>query len=346
MIQLFSKVFTRSARILYFFVVQRVIFMFFISIIFSPVYPTYAHDLEQNIIKNARDATVGILKSASQTNIQSQFDFIGTGVHVGNGYMVTARHVVSFNNGASVLQKISILTSNFYELTADLVGENESTDIAVYRLPIDYRAHLTTGVAFGTREPVSGDDVFTIGNSLGGWLIKKFGHTGNTNIYFSASKTRLMQLDIPVCSGDSGSGAFNERGELVGMVGAIVPTESFLGGKVCSRFTFAIPLKLVQRVVTQLLNNERPSFSFIGVDLEAVQLNHRWMISVKAAHEPAFKGGMRSGDIIFSVNGYEISDAAQLKSFIVEETRPGDTLSILVLRAGEKLLLRVTTGGT
>jgi serine protease Do len=54
--------------------------------------------------------------------------------------------------------------------------------------------------------------------------------------------SRLFQLDLSVCSGNSGwGGLFNERGEVVGLVHAMIQTEQVLGNGGCSRMAFAIP---------------------------------------------------------------------------------------------------------
>lgn len=321
------------------------VFAVFLFIVFDPVSFVWAHYLDQNIIENARQATVGILKSANEAE-RPKFTFRGTGVHVGDGYIITARHVVSANKGADVLQEISILTSRLYELTADIIGEYEATDTAVYRLSIEDRLFMPPKAMFGTRELIPGDDVFAIGNSLDFWMMEKFGHTGNINRYVRFSNTRLVQLDIPICSGDSGGGVFNEQGELVGITTGIIATEISPEGAGCSRFTFSTPLNIVKRVFTQFIDGKKPRFSLMGVGIKTIRLNRRWVTGVESSEGPALKAGIRPGDIIVSINGREILDAAQLKSFVTEETNPGDTLSIRILREGKELEMSVITGGS
>ena len=132
-----------------------------------------------------------------------------------------------------------------------------------------------------------------------------------------------MQVDLSACSGNSGGGLFNGQGELVGMVNAIIQTETTQGERRCSRFAFAVPGKLVQRMVTALIDGKNPRFPRVGIKMTVVKMGTRWRVAVAKATGPARKGGMRKGDILLSIEHNEITSAAQLKNYLIEHTAPG-----------------------
>lgn len=310
---------------------------------------SFAHYLDPTVLERAKKATVAILAQDQETSRRAahpQFVFRGTGIHIGDGFIITARHVVEIeDSGKRIIRRgISIITTNFYELDANLVGENEATDIAVYRIVALHRLRLTVAVPFAKFEPTLGEDVFTFGFPLNWGLTVKFGHLGNTSAYLQIQKMRLFQLDLPICSGDSGSGIFNESGELVGMMNAIIQTENVQGMGGCSRFSFAAPVRLVKNIVVKLIDGHRPKFSSLGIQMEAVKIGERWAVGVRSAEGPALAAGIKKNDIILAINKIEILDAAHLKSFIVEETEPGDKLVVRVFREGKEILLTVITG--
>ena len=72
-------------------------------------------------------------------------------------------------------------------------------------------------VSFGRDEPRQGDEVFTVGYPLGWGPALAFGHLGNPQTFLPTAQSRLMQVDLSACSGNSGGGLFNAQGALVGI---------------------------------------------------------------------------------------------------------------------------------
>ena len=103
-------------------------------------------------------------------------------------------------------------------------------------------------------------------------------------------------------SGNSGGGVFNAKGEVVGMVQSIVQTETNQGERRCSRFAFAVPGHLVQRIVTALIDGSHPGFPRIGIGMTAAKIGNRWRVAVSKASGPAKRGGIRKGDILLSID--------------------------------------------
>ncbi len=314
--------------------------------------PTLALAVDQSLasrIEQAKHATVGILRQdqdVSSEATRAHFSVRGSGFHIRDGYIVTARHAVKREEGGKTVipKEITVLTGELDELPAVLIGINGFLDLAVYRIRSDGASTLLSSAPFGEKEPDPGDEVFTIGYPLGWGPAVGFGRIGNPSTFLPTVDSRLYQVDLSACSGNSGGGLFNTRGEIVGMVHAIILTETIQGERRCSRFAFAVPGPLVERIVTAFIQGARPGFSKLGIRLTAVKMGTRWRATVAVPTGPALKAGIRKGDILLSIDDTDITDPAQLKSYLIERTTPGQRVAVRVLRGQTELLLIVTLG--
>ena len=89
-------------------------------------------------IEQAKLATVGVLRHATDSTYQttqSQFSIRGSGVHLGEGFILTARHAVEQQKGGKteIPSTIHIITGNLVEYSAELIGVNGFLDLALYR---------------------------------------------------------------------------------------------------------------------------------------------------------------------------------------------------------------------
>ena len=302
-------------------------------------------------IEQATQATVGILQHADDVDSQAtktHFSIRGSGFHLRDGYIVTARHAVERQEGGKTVipKDISVITAMLEEVPATLVGVNAFLDLAVYQVDISATSVSLATVSFAEEAPEQGDSLFTVGYPLGWGPAVGFGRLGNLNTFLPTAHTRLMQVDLSACSGNSGGGLFNGQGELVGMVNAIIQTETTQGERRCSRFAFAVPGKLVQRMVTALIDGKNPKFPRVGIKMTVVKIGTRWRVAVAKATGPARKGGMRKGDILLSIENHDIISAAQLKNYLIEHTAPGQHVTFTVQRGDQEQDLNVRLGGT
>lgn len=299
-------------------------------------------------IQQAQRATVGVLQPGEDAQRQggkAHFVMRGTALHLRDGYLLTARHVAEQDEaGRRALAKhITILTADLDEVSATFVGVNAFLDLAVYRLPQDVSGRLPN-VTVAQNDPRSGEDVFTIGYPLGWGPAIAFGRIGNPSTFLPTVDTRLIQIDLSVCAGNSGGGLFNARGELVGIMHAMIQTTSERGEQPCSPLAFATPGVLVQRVTSALINGEQLGFSKLGTALTAVRMGTRWRVAVAEANGPAREGGVQKGDVLLAIENTDIADGAQLKNYLIERTVPGQQITLRVLREGKEHLLHVTLG--
>jgi serine protease Do len=316
----------------------------------APAQPLTSGEQLAESVKQAQRATVGILdvtQAGRQSGYQAGLPLRGTGVHLREGYILTARHAVERQDGSKLVvpETIMVLTQSLDELAARLVGGNAYLDLVLYKLESPNSLLDLTLIPFADREARPGQEVFTVGYPLGWGPTVSFGRIGNPNTFLQTVDTRLLQSDVPVCSGNSGGGLFNANGELVGIMHAIIKTDEAQGGHGCSRLAFAVPGLLAKKIVGTLLEGRQPAFSRLGIQMRAVKVGTRWRVAVGQAFEPASMGGVQKGDLLLAIDETEITDAAQLKNHLMERTVPGQKVDLRVLRGDKELHLTVTLGG-
>src|SRR6476661_10980425 len=139
-------------------------------------------------IERAKKATVGILEDTQDPRTPDKPGKIkirGTGFHLHDGYIVTARHAVEKNSptGHIVPKVIHVLTTDLHELVAQIVGESAYLDVVVYRLNQKDRPVLAISTLFAAEAPIVGSEVFTVGYPMGWGPTMAFGRIGNVNTF-------------------------------------------------------------------------------------------------------------------------------------------------------------------
>ncbi len=307
--------------------------------------------LNQDAFLRARQVTVGILADTQDQRMPEKPGKVvvrGTGFHLRDGYVISARHAAErheLSTGTVVQKQIRVLTNDLHELPADLVGDSAFMDIVVYRVTEQHRSKLQAGTSFAADEVMPGMEVFTVGYPLGWGPTMAFGRLGNTNTFLQTVDTRLIQADLSTCSGNSGGGLFNTRGEIVGIVHAVIQTDKEETQAHCSRMTFVIPGTLSQRIINAALSGRPLAFSRLGVHMTSVKDGTKLRVAVKEVAEPAKAAGIQKHDILLAIEDTEILDGAQLKNFLIERTSPGQEVSVKVRRVDVDLTFHVVLGG-
>jgi len=303
-----------------------------------------AHAIEQ-----AKFATVGILQSDAMSTdpvYGAPVKIRGSGIHLGQGVILTARHAVERSEGGKrvVPEVIRVLTDDLRELPATRQGANAYLDVAVYKLQGEESDWPISSVRFTEHDVTYGDDVFTVGYPMGRGPALSYGKVGNPNTFLPTVQSRLVQVDLSACRGNSGGGLLNGEGQLVGLVHAIIQTETSPAERGCSRFGFALPGMLVKRVVNAVLAGKAPGFSLLGIHLETIKEGNRWVLGVAKATGPSRHAGFRKGDILIAIDELEITTPAQLKNYLIERTEPGQTVVLRVQRGKTQRTITVQLG--
>ena len=307
--------------------------------------------ISQDTFLHAKHVTVGILEDTQDQRTPEKPGKVvvrGTGFHLRDGYVITARHAAEKHNpstGTIIQKQVRILTNDLHELPADLVGDSAFMDVVIYRVTEQHRSKLQAGTSFAAGDVSPGMEVFTVGYPLGWGPTMAFGRLGNTNTFLPTVETRLIQADLSACSGNSGGGLFNTQGEIVGIMHAIIQTEKEETQAHCSRMTFAIPGILAERIVNAALAGKPLTFSKLGVHMTSVKDGTKLRIAVKDVVDPAKAAGIQRHDVLLAIEDTEILDGAQLKNYLVERTTPGQEVSVKVRRIDADLTFHVVLGG-
>ena len=317
----------------------------------ASIFATNAAAIEATVLNHAKLATIGVLEDTQDQRTPDKPGKLlvrGTGFHLRDGYIVTARHAAEKHDattGTDLQKQIRILTADLHEIPADLVGDSAFMDVVVYRAAEANRTKLLAGVSFASGDAQPGQEVFTVGYPMGWGPTMSFGHLGNTNTFLQTVDTRLIQADVAACSGNSGGGLFDDKGAVVGIMHAIIQTERDDSTAHCSRMAFAIPAMLAERIVSAALEGKPLAFSKMGIHMVAVKDGTRWRMAVRDVGEPAKSAGIQKHDIIIAVDDTDIQDAAHLKNYLIERTKPGQQVSVKVRRIDTNLTFTVTLGG-
>lgn len=264
-----------------------------------------------------------------------------------NGYILTNYHVIEYAHKAGTEATVMLHDGTKYPAT--IVGVEESNDIAV--LKID--ANKLHPVEFGdSDELLVGDSVYAVGNPLGELEFSmSSGHvSAKDRLIMTEDKTEpinMFQIDAAVNHGNSGGPAYNDKGQVVGIITAKYQDNGVEG------LGFAIPINDVVSIVNDLITKGYVTGkAYMGVRLDEgynVMYSQYYNMPIGAyvfSVEPggaADKAGILPGDIITELGDSEITSHSDLKK-VVRQFSAGDTTELKVYRAGETLTLSITFG--
>ncbi|MGE0420494.1 MAG: Do family serine endopeptidase, partial [Acetobacteraceae bacterium] len=232
-------------------------------------------------------------------------------------------------------------------LKAEVVGRDESTDLALLRVkpekPLPY-------VEFGDSDTARvGDWVLAIGNpfGLGGSVTAGIVSARGRNIH-QGPYDDFIQTDAAINRGNSGGPLFNLDGKVVGINTAIYsPSGGSIG------IGFSIPSKLASNVVMQLREFGQARRGWLGVRIQQVTPEIAESLGLKETtgamiagvndNGPADKAKIRSGDIVLKFNGQDVKTMNALPR-IVAETGVGQQVPIVLWRDGKELTVTATLG--
>ena len=292
------------------------------------------------------NSTVGITTSVT-TNFwgyQSTSAASGSGFIISDdGYILTNFHVIEDSSS------ISVSMYNGESFDADLVGYDESNDIAVLKI----EAEGLPPVILGNSDNLNvGDSVVAIGNPLGELtftLTSGAISAKDREVTLSGNVTmNLLQTDCAINSGNSGGALFNLYGEVIGVTNAKYSTSSSSSASI-DNIGFAIPINSIMNIVESIIEKGYISKPYIGISvLDVSAETQQYGIPAGAAvqsvaeNSPAQQAGLQRGDVITAVDGKAMS-STELVSF-VGTASVGQQVVFTVYRQGETLEITVDVG--
>lgn len=289
----------------------------------------------QDIYKKVSPSVVFIRAATGQGISQ------GTGVVMSaDGYIITNAHVIEGSFRADVVLE----DGGQYE--ALLVGSDAATDLAV--LKID--AQGLTPAEFGDSDQMEvGDVVVAIGNPMGeelrGTMTDGILSAINRDMEVEGRQMTLLQTTAALNTGNSGGALINDMGQVIGITNMkLMAYNSTVEG-----LGFAIPSRTAKTVVDDLIGygvvKGRPMLGITVRPLTAEErtgrsLDHGLWVEQVEEKSDAWTQGIRTGDVLLSANGVELSvndDLLELKNALAV----GETIRFCLWREGETLDITV-----
>jgi S1-C subfamily serine protease len=292
---------------------------------------------------------------------QEQQRGLGSGFVIDkSGHIVTNFHVIE---GAD---EVEVSFSNGEEMSADVVGSDPSTDIAVLDVDADSRALRVLTLGNSDQLEV-GDEVVAIGNPLGfertmtAGIVSALGRVIESPGRFAIDE--VIQTDAPINSGNSGGPLLDAAGRVIGVNTQIA---SVSGGNI--GIGFAVPINTVKDVVAQLIDKGQVEHAYLGVEAQEIDedvadtfnlpVERGLLIMDVIEGSPADGAGLRGGteqatvdgttwilggDIIVEADGTRLRTFDELRE-LIEGKDPGDELTLLVNRDGDERTVTVKLG--
>ncbi len=292
------------------------------------------------------DSVVAITtETVSTGNRMQQYVSEGAGSGViltTDGYIVTNNHVI---DGAS---KITVTLNSKESYTAQLVGSDAQTDLAVLKI----EASDLQPVVLGDSDTLQvGELAIAVGNplgELGGTVTDGIISALDRELTIDGQSMNLLQTNAAINPGNSGGGLFNERGELIGIVNAKSSGTGIEG------LGFAIPVNTAKTVIEQLIAfgyvQGRVELGMTLLDITDTRTAMMYRVQQLGVYvlkvtegSAAETAGFQSGDLITSVEGTPVETSDDVTSAL-EGKSVGDTLKVVVVRSGQNVTMTLTLG--
>ena len=280
------------------------------------------------------------------------------------GHIVTNHHVI---DGAD---RVIVMLENGTEMEAEVLGSDPDSDLAVLEIQgID--GPMPPAAALGDSDAVLvGQLAAALGNPFGqqfsitSGIISGVGRTIRSgNSPFSIPE--VLQTDAPINPGNSGGPLLDRNGQVIGVNTQIISRSGSSSG-----IGFAVPINIAKQVIPALLEEGEFHYSWLGIsgsDLspdvaEMMDLSRETrgallidIVNESPADDAGLQGSDRTqslegidrplgGDIIVSIDGRPVEGIDDIIAYLVGHTRPGQEITLEVLREESREEVQVTLG--
>jgi 2-alkenal reductase len=285
-----------------------------------------------------------------------------------NGFIVTNNHVVES------AQVVEVVLHNGHILTAEVLGQDSDSDMAVLR--IDAEGRELQAVILGDSDALQvGQRALAIGNPFG-WegtlttgIISGVGRTlrlGHVSERVSGrfSIPEMIQTDAAINFGNSGGPLLDSSGRVIGMNTAITSPQGTSSG-----VGFAVPINTIKRVLPDLLEKGHHDYAWLGIiggDLRPIHVSSMHLHTEQGAiigtvvpGGPAAKAGLKGadatvdyfgqevqigGDVIIAIDQEPVRQFDDLLVYLMRAKQPGDVALLTIIREDQEKRISVTLG--
>lgn len=271
------------------------------------------------------------------------------------GHIVTNYHVVE---NAS---RVEVVFADDTIVEAEVLGVDPDADLAV--LQVDLPANALKPATLGDSDTLQvGQVVVAIGNPFGqeftmtSGIVSAVGRTirsGNSPF----SIPQVIQTDAAINPGNSGGPLLNRHGEVIGINSQIISRSGANAG-----VGFAIPINIAKQIVPTLIAGEKFEYAWLGItgvtltsevaDFMKLSAETRGVLVIDVTQDsPADEANLQGsdktlkvegaeyqlgGDVIVGINSQPVKNMDDLITYLIEETRPGDEVTLDVIRPNGK----------
>jgi 2-alkenal reductase len=321
--------------------------------------PLAGNDFDPARIFASRAEGVVTIYSSFRGGRESQ----GSGFVVSaDGHVLTNSHVVTdAGEGGTIArgaERVYVVFSDGDRIPGEIVGWDVFNDTGVVK--VDPADHTLAPLPLGdSSRVVVGEPVAAIGSPFGqesSLAVGVVSATGRsidslTSVY---DVSDAIQIDAPINHGNSGGPLLDARGRVIGINAQIRSDSGNADG-----VGFAIPINSARRSMEQLVATGRVAYAYVGVTTQDVTpaLARRFgfdesrgaLIQGVVDDAPADRAGLKGssnrrefngvpiaigGDLIVAFAGERIERAADIASIVTDRLRPGQTVSVTVIRGG------------
>ncbi|WHY02765.1 trypsin-like peptidase domain-containing protein [Neobacillus sp. DY30] len=313
-----------------------------------------------DMVEEASKAIVGIVNKQAQDNYYPNTGSSET-VESGNGTGVVFKidddsaYIVTNNHVIENATELEITVSGGEKTTAEVIGADVLTDLAVLKIDAKYAA---TKLDFGDSSTLrAGDSVLAIGNPLG----LDFSNTVTQGIVSAVNRTvavstsagewdlNVIQTDAAINPGNSGGALINTSGQVIGINSLKISEDGVEG------LGFAIPSNDLIPIINEIMEKGQVERPYIGIGLASLEeipsmylqnlpqtIEGGAMVTNIDSNSAAAQAGLKVQDIITSINDKTITSSDNLRKYLYSELEVGDTVSLGVYRGAEKMTIKLT----
>ena len=303
------------------------------------------------MVENVKPAVVSVV---SEVLVRDFFGRVLRDTQSGSGIVFDSRGFILTNNHVvENANRVTVTMDDARQFEAEVVGTDQLTDLAVLRVdggelpiaPLADPAGIRVGgwvIAIGNALAMPGGPSVTVGVISG--MDRTFPLQADQRLY------GLIQTDASINPGNSGGPLLNLDGEVIGINTAVARGDQ--AGRDLEGIGFAVGMDTAIPVAQQLMEKGQVRWAYLGVllaDLDperageaGVPIRGGVLITQIVPGGPAWKGGMRAGDVVVSLGGHEVSTVAQLIHVLRHEFNAGETIEAKIFREKRQGTLEVT----